>query len=99
LQGEYNGGNPASAAHRAARAAQYWSPFQNASGNHNVAIAGKSGSGKSVLLQDLTASLAGVRAKVIVIDDGRSFEHMAHALGGRSPSSTSRRASRSTRSG
>jgi conjugal transfer ATP-binding protein TraC len=35
-----------------------------------------------VLLQDLTASLAGVNAKTIVIDDGRSFEHMAKALGG-----------------
>jgi conjugal transfer ATP-binding protein TraC len=61
---------------------QFWSPFQNTAGNHNVAIAGKSGSGKSVLLQDLTASLAGVGSKVIVIDDGRSFEHMAKALGG-----------------
>jgi conjugal transfer ATP-binding protein TraC len=58
------------------------SPFQNSAGNHNVAIAGKSGSGKSVLLQDLTASLVGVGAKTIVIDDGRSFQHMAHALGG-----------------
>lgn len=61
---------------------QFWSPFQNKAGNHNVSIAGKSGSGKSVLLQDLTASLAGVGAKTIVIDDGRSFEHMAKALGG-----------------
>ncbi|MEM6409963.1 MAG: type IV secretion system protein TraC [Pseudomonadota bacterium] len=61
---------------------QFWSPFQNSAGNHNVAIAGKSGSGKSVLLQDLTASFAGVGAKTIVIDDGRSFEHMAKALGG-----------------
>ncbi|MBN9142429.1 MULTISPECIES: TraC family protein [unclassified Novosphingobium] len=84
LQGEYNGG-PIPHLLLVGRRGQpqYWSPFQNASGNHNVAIAGKSGSGKSVLLQDLTASLAGVRAKVIVIDDGRSFEHMALALGGR----------------
>lgn len=61
---------------------QFWSPFQNGAGNHNVAIAGKSGSGKSVLIQDLTASLAGVGARTIVIDDGRSFEHMAKAVGG-----------------
>lgn len=61
---------------------QYWSPFQNNSGNHNVAIAGQSGSGKSVLLQELTASFCGVGAKTIVIDDGRSFEHMAKVLGG-----------------
>jgi conjugal transfer ATP-binding protein TraC len=91
-------GHPAPAVHRAARSAQFWSPFQNNAGNHNVAIAGKSGSGKSVLLQDLTASLAGVNAKTIVIDDGRSFEHMAKPWAAPSPSSSCRPASRSTRS-
>lgn len=83
LQGEYVGGPIPHLLFVGRRGQpQYWSPFQNGAGNHNVAITGKSGSGKSVLLQDLTASLAGVRAKVIVIDDGRSFEHMAKALGG-----------------
>ncbi|PEQ11041.1 type-IV secretion system protein TraC [Novosphingobium sp. PC22D] len=83
LQGEYVGGEIPHVLFIGRRGQpQFWSPFQNKAGNHNVAIAGKSGSGKSVLLQDLTASLAGVRAKVIVIDDGRSFEHMAKALGG-----------------
>jgi conjugal transfer ATP-binding protein TraC len=83
LQGEYVGGHIPHVLFVGRRGqAQFWSPFQNKAGNHNVAIAGKSGSGKSVLLQDLTASLAGVRAKTIVIDDGRSFEHMAKALGG-----------------
>jgi conjugal transfer ATP-binding protein TraC len=83
MQGEYNGGHIPHLLFVGRRGQpQFWSPFQNGAGNHNVAIAGKSGSGKSVLLQDLTASFAGVRAKVIVIDDGRSFEHMAKALGG-----------------
>ena len=83
LQGEYNGGAIPHLLFVGRRGQpQFWSPFQNSAGNHNVAIAGKSGSGKSVLLQDLTASLAGVHARVIVIDDGRSFEHMAKALGG-----------------
>jgi conjugal transfer ATP-binding protein TraC len=83
VQGEYNGGPIPHLLFIGRRGQpQFWSPFQNSAGNHNVAIAGKSGSGKSVLLQDLTASLAGVRAKTIVIDDGRSFEHMAKALGG-----------------
>jgi len=84
VQGEYVGGSEPHLLFIGRRGQpQYWSPFQNTAGNHNVAIAGKSGSGKSVLLQDLTASLAGVNAKTIVIDDGRSFEHMAKALGGR----------------
>lgn len=60
----------------------FWSPFQNAAGNHNVAVFGKSGSGKSVFLQDICAAMAGAGAKVIVIDDGRSFEHMARAFSG-----------------
>ncbi|MCZ3294323.1 DUF87 domain-containing protein, partial [Acinetobacter baumannii] len=47
-----------------------------------VAVFGKSGSGKSVALQELCAAFAGVGAKIIVIDDGRSFEHMAKSLGG-----------------
>ncbi|MEL6238923.1 MAG: DUF5934 domain-containing protein, partial [Pseudomonadota bacterium] len=83
IQGEYVGGDIPHLLFVGRRGQpQFWSPFQNSAGNHNVAIAGKSGSGKSVLLQDLTASFAGVGAKTIVIDDGRSFEHMAKALGG-----------------
>ena len=61
----------------------YWSPFENDAGNHNVAICGKSGSGKSVLLQEMCASLRGAGAKVVVIDDGRSFEHSVKLQGGR----------------
>jgi conjugal transfer ATP-binding protein TraC len=61
----------------------YWSPFQNNEGNHNTAIFGKSGSGKSVFLQELCTSLVGSGAHAIIIDDGRSFEHTCKALGGR----------------
>nr|WP_238474160.1 type IV secretion system protein TraC [Altericroceibacterium spongiae] len=61
---------------------QFFSPFQNNAGNHNCSIIGKSGSGKSVLLQDFAASFAGAGAKTIIIDDGRSFEHMCKAVGG-----------------
>ena len=60
----------------------FWSPFENSSGNHNVAIMGKSGSGKSVALQELCASLAGAGAKVVVIDDGRSFQNSCALQGG-----------------
>ncbi|QPL40680.1 type IV secretion system protein TraC [Erythrobacter sp. A30-3] len=61
----------------------WWSPFENNAGNHNIAICGKSGSGKSVLLQELCAALRGAGAKVVVIDDGRSFEHSVKLQGGR----------------
>ncbi|RIA46276.1 conjugal transfer ATP-binding protein TraC [Hephaestia caeni] len=82
LQGEYLGG-PIPHLLLVGRRGQpfFWSPFENV-GNHNVAVFGKSGSGKSVALQELCASLCGAGAKVVVIDDGRSFEHSARLQGG-----------------
>src|SRR3546814_12544927 len=43
----------------------------------------KAGSGKSVLLQELCAALRGAGSKVVVIVDGRSFEHAVKLQGGR----------------
>ncbi|MET0504186.1 MAG: DUF5934 domain-containing protein, partial [Luteibacter sp.] len=83
LQGEYLGGQLPHLLFIGRRGQPFfWSPFQNGAGNHNVAVFGKSGSGKSVALQELCGALAGVGAKIIVIDDGRSFEHMGKILGG-----------------
>lgn len=83
LQGEYLGGQQPHLLFVGRRGQPFfWSPFQNGAGNHNVAVFGKSGSGKSVALQELCGALAGVGAKIIVIDDGRSFEHMGKILGG-----------------
>ncbi len=83
VQGEYNGGTVPHLLFIGRRGQPfYWSPFQNAAGNHNVAIFGKSGSGKSVMMQETCAALVGAGARVTVIDNGRSFEHMARALGG-----------------
>src|SRR3546814_4071535 len=59
-----------------------WSSDVCSSDLHNVAVFGKSGSGKSVTLQELCASLCGAGARVVVIDDGRSFEHSAKLQGG-----------------
>ncbi|WP_313808091.1 type IV secretion system protein TraC [Sphingobium sp.] len=83
IQGEYLGG-PTPHLLLIGRRGQpfFWSPFENAAGNHNVAVFGKSGSGKSVALQELCASLCGAGARVVVIDDGRSFEHSAKLQGG-----------------
>lgn len=84
LQGEYLGG-PVPHLLFVGRRGQpfFWSPFENEAGNHNIAICGKSGSGKSVLLQEICAALRGAGAKVVVIDDGRSFEHSVKLQGGR----------------
>jgi conjugal transfer ATP-binding protein TraC len=59
-----------------------WSNFANAAGNHNTCIVGQSGSGKSVLMQDLMASFRGADAEVFVIDDGKSFMNSGRLLGG-----------------
>ncbi|SEK04117.1 conjugal transfer ATP-binding protein TraC [Sphingobium sp. AP50] len=83
LQGEYLGGSIPHMLLIGRRGQPFfWSPFENSAGNHNVAVFGKSGSGKSVALQELCASLCGAGARVVVIDDGRSFEHSAKLQGG-----------------
>jgi len=56
--------------------------FDNRSGNHNVAIAGTSGSGKSLLLNEIAASYLGTGARVWIIDVGRSYEKACRNFGG-----------------
>lgn len=59
-----------------------WNPFDNKSGNYNVSFIGRSGSGKSVAMQDLLVNGLGTGAKAFVIDVGRSFEKMCESLSG-----------------
>jgi conjugal transfer ATP-binding protein TraC len=59
-----------------------WNPFDNQSGNYNVTVVGRSGSGKSVFMQDLLMNALGVGTKVFVIEVGRSFEKMNSILQG-----------------
>ncbi len=58
-----------------------WSPF-NSTTNFNVSVVGKPGAGKSVLMQDLAMSVYAEGGRVIIVDDGRSFEGICSALGG-----------------
>lgn len=83
MQGEYLGGATPHLLLVGRRGQPFfWSPFENGAGNHNVTIMGKSGSGKSVLLQEVCAALVGAGAKVVVIDDGRSFMNSVKIQGG-----------------
>ena len=83
VQGEYLGGHIPHMLMIGRRGQPFfWSPFENSAGNHNVAVFGKSGSGKSVALQELCGALCGAGARVVVIDDGRSFEHSCKLQGG-----------------
>lgn len=60
----------------------WWDPFENDEGNYNVAVAGKSGSGKSVFLQELETGVVGSDGRTFVIDVGRSSEKTCRLLGG-----------------
>lgn len=61
----------------------YWSPIAaDKDGNYNVSVVGRSGSGKSVFMQDLMTSFLGLGGKVFVLDVGRSFEKTAKLMGG-----------------
>ena len=60
----------------------FWNPFSNTGGNYNTAVVGKSGSGKSVFMQELVTSLLGFGGKVYVVDDGRSFMNACKLQGG-----------------
>ena len=56
-------------------------PFVGES-NYNVNVIGQSGSGKSVLLQDLVANFLSNGTKVFVLDIGRSYEKLCNLCGG-----------------
>lgn len=83
LQGEWKGvGQPALLL--AGRRGQvcWFDPFANQSGNYNLAVTGKSRSGKSVLLQDMAAAIVGSGGRTFIFDIGRSFEKSCRLLGG-----------------
>jgi conjugal transfer ATP-binding protein TraC len=83
LQGEWKGTSSPGMVLAGRRGQLFtWSPFNNAEGNYNVAVVGKSGSGKSVFMQELVASTLGQGGRVFVLDVGRSFEKTVKLLGG-----------------
>ena len=59
-----------------------WNPFDNKTGNYNIVVSGRSGSGKSVFMQDLLLNALSIGAKVFVLEVGRSFEKMCDILEG-----------------
>ena len=60
----------------------FWDPFENRSGNFNVAIAGKSGAGKSVFMAELIICNIGRGGRSFVLDVGRSYEKVCKLIDG-----------------
>ena len=61
----------------------FFHPFAStAGGNFNTCIVGKSGSGKSFFMQDYMMSIAGMGGRMIIIDDGQSFQKTCFYLDG-----------------
>jgi conjugal transfer ATP-binding protein TraC len=60
-----------------------WDPFSNSSGNYNVVVTGKSGSGKSVFLQDMLVNGYARGGAVFVLEVGRSFDKLCSLLKGK----------------
>ena len=56
--------------------------FDNKSGNFNFAVAALSGSGKSVLINEMAFRYLGTGAKVWIIDIGRSYKNLCEILDG-----------------
>jgi conjugal transfer ATP-binding protein TraC len=59
-----------------------YSPFDNLTGNYNLAIAAPSGKGKTALAQDYIFGLLGSGNKVWVIDIGHSYEKFCKIVDG-----------------
>lgn len=56
--------------------------FANRNGNYNAVVAGTSGSGKSVLAQELVTSVLATGGRVWVFDVGESYRHCAELTDG-----------------
>ncbi len=82
LSGEWkgNGAGGLIFAGRKGQVATWW-PF-NSPSNYNICVAGTSGSGKSVLIQELASSILAAGGRVWIIDSGRSFEKLCSLMSG-----------------
>lgn len=82
--GDSRGGRPVPLLALVGRRGQVMSvdPFANANGNYNAIVVGTSGSGKSVLLNELAARTLATGGRVFVIDSGYSYKKLCDHLGG-----------------
>ncbi len=59
-----------------------WDPFANNDGNYNIAVAARSGSGKSFYVQEMAMSLLATGGRAWIIDAGESYKWICQLLDG-----------------
>jgi len=59
-----------------------WNPFDNKSGNYNTIVSGRSGTGKSVFMQDMLLNGLRMGVRVFILDVGRSYKKLCDLVGG-----------------
>jgi len=83
MQGEWSGTNTPGMLFIGRRGQLFnWNPFDNKSGNYNTAVAGRSGSGKSVFMQEMLLNALRMNARVYILDVGRSYKKLCNMVGG-----------------
>ena len=85
IQGEWHGNNKPNMLLVGRRGQVFfWDPFENENrgGNFNIAIAGKSGSGKSVFMAEMILCNIRRGGRSVVLDVGRSYEKMCKLIEG-----------------
>jgi conjugal transfer ATP-binding protein TraC len=61
-----------------------WNPFDNQAGNYNTVISGRSGTGKSVFMQDMLLNGLRMGVRVFILDVGRSYKKLCELVSGQS---------------
>ena len=83
LQGEWSGTNTPGMLFVGRRGQlMNWNPFDNKSGNYNTIVAGRSGTGKSVFMQDMLLNGLRMGARVYILDVGRSYKKLCDLVNG-----------------
>ena len=59
-----------------------WDPYDNKKGNYNIAIAAKSGAGKSFFSQEIISNTLSSGGRAVVIDSGHSYREIAGLFDG-----------------